>query len=118
GPGLPFVLGSVVTGAISLVLSLVAGGRFTRSLAIVAVATVVLGWGVAQYPLILPPGLTIAAAAAPDGTLGALTVISIAAAALIGPSLALLYWLHQGSRLESKPEAGPALSPTRLPPPT
>ena len=100
GPGLPFVIGSVVAGSVSLVLCVVGDGRWTRGFAVAAVATVVLGWGVAQYPLLLPPDLSIAAAAAPDGTLQALTVITIVAAAVIGPSLALLFWLQQQSRLE------------------
>jgi cytochrome d ubiquinol oxidase subunit II len=119
GSGLPLVLASVVAGSISLGLCLVGDGRWTRPFAVAAVATVVLGWGVAQYPLLLPPGLTIDAAAAPDGTLGALTVITIAAAALIGPSLAALFWLQQQNRLDSKPEAVTAGSVRGgLPPPT
>ena len=117
GPGLPFVIASVVAGSVSLVLCIISDGRWTRAFAVAAVATVVLGWGVAQYPLLLPPDLTIAAAAAPAGTLEALTVITIAAAAVIGPSLALLFWLQQQSRLESHPEAGPGLTPERRPPP-
>ena len=103
GPALPFVALSVVAGMLSLVLCVFAGGRGTRAAAVAAVAAVVLGWGVAQYPLLLPLDLTIGAAAAPEGTLGALTVITIAAAAAIGPSLALLFWLQQQSRLESHP---------------
>jgi cytochrome d ubiquinol oxidase subunit II len=105
GSALPLVLASIVAGSVSLVLCLVGDGRWTRPFAVAAVAAVVLGWGVAQYPLLLPPDLTIAAAAAPDGTLAALTVITIAAAAIIGPSLAALFWLQQRSRLDSKPEA-------------
>ncbi len=38
-------------------------------LAIGAVATVVLGWGVAQWDYILPETLNVSEAAAPDGTL-------------------------------------------------
>ena len=117
GPGLPFVIASVVAGSVSLVLCVVSDGRWTRAFAVAAVATVVLGWGVAQYPLLLPPDLTIAAAAAPDGTLQALTVITIVAAAVIGPSLALLFWLQQQSRLESHAEGGPAVSGESPPPP-
>jgi cytochrome d ubiquinol oxidase subunit II len=117
GPAVPFVVLSVIAGSLSLALCVVADGRGTRGTAVAAVAAVVLGWGVAQYPLLLPPDLTIAAAAAPDGTLGALTVITIVAAAVIGPSLALLFWLQQQSRLESKPEGGAAISPgSPLPP--
>jgi cytochrome d ubiquinol oxidase subunit II len=118
GPGLPFVVASVAAGSVSLLLCVVADARWTRAFAIAAVATVVLGWGVAQYPLLLPPDLTIAAAAAPDGTLQALTVIVVVAALVIGPSLALLFWLHQESRLESESEAGSPLSPGSPLPPT
>jgi cytochrome d ubiquinol oxidase subunit II len=115
GSGLPFVLGSVVAGAVSLALCVVAGARWTRTFAVAAVAAVVLGWGVAQYPLLLPPDLTITAAAAPIGTLEALLVVTVAALVVIGPSIAWLLWLHQQSRLESKPEAAP-LSRTPRPP--
>jgi cytochrome d ubiquinol oxidase subunit II len=111
GPGLPFIAASVVAGAISLVLCVVAEGRWTRAFAVAAVATLVLGWGVAQYPLLLPPSLTIAAAAAPEGTLLALVAVTIAAAALIGPSLIALFLLHERSALESKPEVARPVSP-------
>lgn len=116
GSGLPFVAGSVLAGSVSLGLCVVADARWTRAFAVAAVAAVVLGWGVAQYPLLLPPGLTIAAAAAPVGTLEALVVITIAAVVVIGPSLAWLLRLHQQSRLESKPEAAPPLSREPRPP--
>jgi cytochrome bd ubiquinol oxidase subunit II len=117
GPALPFVAVSVAAGSVSLALCAVAGGRGTRGAAVAAVASVVLGWGIAQYPMLLPPDLSIAAGAAPDGTLAAMTVITIVAAAVIGPSLALLFWLQQQSRLESKPEGGPGISPgSPLPP--
>lgn len=115
GPGLPFVAASVVAGSVSLALCVVGAARWIRAFAVVAVAAVVLGWGVAQYPLLLPPDLTIADAAAPAGTLEALTVVAIAAVAIIGPSLAWLFLLQQGSRLEAHPEADPPLS--RQPPP-
>jgi cytochrome d ubiquinol oxidase subunit II len=103
GPGLPLIAGSLVAGAVSLLLCVVAEGRWTRAFAIAAVAAVVLGWGVAQFPLLLPPDLTITAAAAPDGTLQALMVIAVAAVVVIGPSLGLLFWLHQQGRLEPEP---------------
>jgi cytochrome d ubiquinol oxidase subunit II len=116
GAGLPFVLGSVVAGSLSLALCVVAGARLTRAFAVAAVATVVLGWGVAQYPLLLPPDLTIAAAAAPVGTLEAMLVVTIAFALFVAPSMAWLLWLHQQSRLESKPEAAPPLNREPRPP--
>ena len=74
--------------------------RGTRALAIGAVVAVVWGWGVAQYPDILPGALSLADAAAPAGTLSALFVVFTAAALVIAPSLALLYSLDQRSRLD------------------
>jgi cytochrome d ubiquinol oxidase subunit II len=102
GVGLPFVALSVVAGTLSLVLCLRFDGRWTRGPAVLAVASIVLGWGVAQNPLLLPPSLTVDAAAAPEGTLAALIVIAVAAALVIGPSIALLFWMQQRSQLESK----------------
>jgi cytochrome d ubiquinol oxidase subunit II len=110
GSGLPFVLASVVAGSVSLLLCVIADARWTRGFAVAAVAAVVLGWGVAQYPLLLPPDLTIAAAAAPVGTLQALLVVALAAVVIIVPSIGWLFWLQQQSRLESKPEVDPAVS--------
>jgi cytochrome bd ubiquinol oxidase subunit II len=61
---------------------------------------------VAQYPDILPGTLSLADAAAPSGSLEALLVVSVAAALLIAPSLALLFWLTQRNRLAGHaPEA-------------
>jgi cytochrome d ubiquinol oxidase subunit II len=102
GVSLPFVGLSVVAGVLSLVLTVRFEGRWTRGPAVLAVASIVLGWGVAQYPLLLPPNLTVDAAAAPTGTLEALVVIAGAAAIVIGPSIALLFMLQQRSRLETK----------------
>ena len=72
----------------------------TRSLAVGAVVAVVWGWGVAQYPDILPGSLSLAAAAAPAGSQDALFVVFLVAALVIAPSLGLLYTLDQRSRLE------------------
>jgi cytochrome d ubiquinol oxidase subunit II len=71
-----------------------------------AVVAVIWGWGIAQYPDILPGTLSLAAAAAPEGSLGSLIVVFVVAGGLIAPSLALLFWLTQANRLE-----GHALDP-------
>jgi cytochrome d ubiquinol oxidase subunit II len=70
-----------------------------RAVAALGVAAVVWGWGVAQYPVLLPrTTVTLANAGAPQATFDALIVLSAAALLLIGPSFALLYNL-QGRRL-------------------
>jgi cytochrome d ubiquinol oxidase subunit II len=101
GRALPLVGLSVVLGSASLVLLARGATRGIRAVAAGAVTAIVWGWGLAQYPSILPGSLSITAAAAPAGTLDALLVISVAAALTIGPSLALLFVLDGRSRLEA-----------------
>ena len=45
-----------------------------------AVGAVVVGWGVAQWPYILPETLKVEDAAAPSGTLGAILFVFVVAA--------------------------------------
>jgi len=106
GRGWPFVLASGVLGAAALAAITRRAPFGTRPLAIGAVVAVIWGWGVAQYPDILPRTLSLADAAAPSGSLGSLLVVFVAAAVAIAPSLALLFWLTQAHRLEGHvPEA-------------
>ena len=69
GRGWPFVVGSVVLGLAALLLLRRQALMFTRALAIGAVVAIVWGWGAAQYPDILPGSMSLAAAAAPEGSL-------------------------------------------------
>jgi cytochrome bd ubiquinol oxidase subunit II len=62
--------------------------RWAAVLGAGAVALILLGWGVAQYPFLIAPDLTLKAAAAPDETLGALLGALIAGSVLVLPSLA------------------------------
>ena len=100
GPGLPFVLVSVASGLAALILLRRAQPRFLRVLAVLAVAAVILGWGVAQYPYLLGTHLSLAEGAAPQATLVSVAVVFGAAAVLVIPSLGLLYLLQQRGRLE------------------
>jgi cytochrome bd ubiquinol oxidase subunit II len=92
---LPLVVVSALCG-IGVLASLLRGWRRPlRPLAAGAVATVIWGWGVAQFPYLLPTSLKIAQSAAPPDTLAAVIVVFIAAAVLVLPALAMLYWLSQ-----------------------
>lgn len=91
----PLVVLSAICGLGSLFLLLRASHSFARFLAMGAVATIVLGWGVAQYPYILPTSLKLSAAAAPDATLWSVVIVFLIAAVVILPSLGLLYYLDQ-----------------------
>jgi cytochrome d ubiquinol oxidase subunit II len=99
--GWPLILASAALGTVALILLRRNAPRGTRALAIGAVVAVVWGWGVAQYPDILPGSLALADAAAPAGSLEALLGVFIVAALVIAPSLGLLYYLDQQSRLQS-----------------
>ena len=100
GRGLVFVVLSGVCGLAAIVLVNRAAPRLIQGLAVGAVAAVMIGWGVAQYPYLLGTHLSIGAAAAPAPTLVALTVVAAAALLLVVPSLALLFVLQQRGRLE------------------
>jgi len=92
---LPLVIISAVCGGGSLVLLLRHSHRGARLLAIGAVTTIILAWGVAQWDYILPQTMTVAQAAAPSGTLETILGITLAAVLIIFPALGLLYSLDQ-----------------------
>ena len=99
---LPLVIVSAVCGVGSLWMLVRGSRRIARPVAMLAVATVVVGWGVAQWPYILPQTLKVSDAEAPDATLGTVLVVFVLAAVLILPSLAWLYSLDQRSELASE----------------
>jgi cytochrome bd ubiquinol oxidase subunit II len=93
--GLPLM---VLSGACGLaVLAMLGRGarRGLRPLAALTVAAVIWGWGVAQYPYLLPTSLEISEAAAPGPTLTSVLVVFAVAAVTILPALGLLYALTQ-----------------------
>src|SRR5436190_1831149 len=90
--GLPFVIASGVFGLLTLGgLWRQLGGPQVRVLAVATVVSVLLGWGVAQYPYILPTTLTIDQAAAPGSVLSWIVIAFIVAVVLVGPALLMLW---------------------------
>ncbi len=98
--GLPLVIISVLCGAGVLVALRRRATRGVRPLAVGAVVAVLWGWGVAQYPYLLPEKLKIADGAAPSATLTALLIVFGVAVVLVLPSIALLFTLGQRSLIE------------------
>jgi cytochrome bd ubiquinol oxidase subunit II len=93
--GLPLMLLSGVCG-LAVLLMLGAGARRgLRPLAGLTVAALIWGWGVAQFPYLLPTSLTISEAAAPGPTLTSVLVVFGVATVTIVPALGLLYTLSQ-----------------------
>jgi cytochrome bd ubiquinol oxidase subunit II len=66
-----------------------------RAAAAVAVAAVVFGWGLAQYPYLFPTSLSLAAGSAPNNSLVAEFVVVGLAILLVAPGFAVLYLLQQ-----------------------
>jgi cytochrome d ubiquinol oxidase subunit II len=93
--GLPLVVASALCGLGVLAALLRGWRRPLRPLAAGAVVAVIWGWGVAQFPYLLPTSLRIDQAAAPDPTMTTVFIVFGAAAILVLPSLALLYSLSQ-----------------------
>ncbi|WP_431953261.1 cytochrome d ubiquinol oxidase subunit II [Actinacidiphila sp. bgisy167] len=104
---LPLVVLAAVCGVASMVLLRSERTGFLRGLAAAAVALVVLGWGVAQYPYLLGTHVEIGEAAAPDATLAVTLGVAVVAGLLIFPSIGLLFRLANRGRLRP-PESAPA----------
>jgi cytochrome bd ubiquinol oxidase subunit II len=101
---LPLVVISALCGIASLWLLVRGAHRGARILAMGAVAAVIVGWGVAQWPYLLPESLEVADAAAPDATLVAVLVVFVVAAVVILPSIGLLFYLDQKNLVDAEPE--------------
>lgn len=70
--------------------------RVARVAAAAQVALILWGWGLSQYPYLLPPDLTIADAAAPRVTLELALIAVIAGAIVLFPSLFYLFRVFKG----------------------
>jgi cytochrome d ubiquinol oxidase subunit II len=116
GEGLPAVIVSAVAGVGTLTLVWARRYEAARYTAALAVAAIVAGWALAQQPVLLP-GLTIRQAAAPHDTLVAVVVAVLAGAAILFPSLALLFRLTLGGQLGHGYEEVPSQPAARAPAP-
>jgi cytochrome d ubiquinol oxidase subunit II len=92
---LPLVVISAAAGLWTLLLLWRRRYGLARLGAVAAVASVVAGWGVAQYPWILTDQLRISAAAGSHATLVGLLVVLVVASIVVVPALGYLYWLTQ-----------------------
>jgi len=89
--GLSFIAAAVAAGAMFRRRYLVA-----RSAAVGQVALILLAWALAQYPMILPPDLTLDGYASPPESMALLLVTFIAGAVVLVPSLVLLFRVFKG----------------------
>jgi cytochrome d ubiquinol oxidase subunit II len=103
GDGLPALVVSALAGLATIALVWRERFEAARYSAALAVAAVIVGWALAQSPVLLP-GLSIRAAAAPHDTLVAVVVAVLAGGAILFPSLALLFRLTLTGRFDEAAE--------------
>ena len=101
GRALPLVVVSGICGLATMVLLWRNRLRAARVTAVVAVATVVLGWGTAQYPWLIVDEVRIEDAAGAPAALVGLLIASAVAAVLVVPPLIYLYALADSNRVGS-----------------
>jgi cytochrome bd ubiquinol oxidase subunit II len=106
GGGLAALIVSALAGLAALALVLRNRFELARYTAALAVAAIIVGWALAQQPTLLP-GLTIKQAAAPHDTLVLVVVAVLAGAAILFPSLALLFRLVLGGRFDIAGDVAP-----------
>ena len=103
---LPLVIVAAGCGLAVVVLLATGRSQGLRALSVLGVAAVVFGWGIAQYPVLLPgTGLTLTTASAPHSVLVTLVVVFVAAVLLVVPSFLLLFSLHGRQLLEEEKHA-------------
>jgi cytochrome bd ubiquinol oxidase subunit II len=112
GDGLVALVVSVLGGVTTLALVWVGRYEPARYSAAAAVAAIIAGWALAQRPTFLP-GLTIQQAAAPHDTLITIVVAVVVGAAILFPSLGLLFKLVLGGRLDYAESAPTSARPGR-----
>ncbi|MFW6866834.1 cytochrome d ubiquinol oxidase subunit II [Nocardioides sp. CPCC 206347] len=95
GRAAPLVVLAALAGLATLVLLWRRRYSIARLAAVVAVASVVSGWGVGQYPWLLVDEVTIVDAAGAQATLQALLVAVAVAVVVVVPPLAYLFRLTQ-----------------------
>jgi cytochrome d ubiquinol oxidase subunit II len=101
--GLLFAAVSAIAGVGSLFFMWSGRYRLARAGAIVAVASVLFGWGVAQWPYLIVPDVTVTDAAAPDATLRVVIIGFALGGAVLAPSLYLLFRIFKSETSTESP---------------
>jgi cytochrome bd ubiquinol oxidase subunit II len=114
---LPLVVLAGLCGLAVLAQLTVGRTGLVRLIAALGVGAVIWGWGVTQYPALLPgTTVTLSNAGAPHATLAALVVVFTVAVALILPSYILLLGLQTRHVLSSGQDGMVSGGPPRPPP--
>ena len=113
GPALAAVIVSFLAGVATIMLVYDRRYESARYCAATAVAAIIAGWALARWPVILP-GLTVGQAAAGHDTLVWVIVCVLGGAAILFPSLAILFRLALAGRFRAAEAAEPEPPPQVL----
>ncbi|MGX5186685.1 cytochrome d ubiquinol oxidase subunit II [Streptomyces avermitilis] len=105
GIGLALVLIAVVSALATAGLLYRTATGWARITAVGSVALVVVAWGLAQRPYLIPTSLTVSEAAGASTTLRWLMLVTVIAVVLVGPPLVLLYRLDTRGALQPLTDA-------------
>ena len=108
GRALPVVVLSVVAGVAAFMLLATRRYLPARLASALAVAAILLGWAVAQYPYLLLPEVTIEEAAGGRATLIAMLVALVGGSLILVPALVYLYVLFQRPQAPMSSGSSPA----------
>jgi cytochrome bd ubiquinol oxidase subunit II len=93
----PLLLGWTALCAITAIIALLSRRFYVARIAAVAQVTFILaGWGLAQFPHLVTPGVTLQNAAAPESTLKPLLLALGAGGVVLLPSLIYLFQIFKG----------------------
>jgi cytochrome d ubiquinol oxidase subunit II len=106
GAATPVFLAGIVAALASGWFLRVRRFRLARISSVLQIAALLAGWALAQYPYIIYPDLTLAAAAAPRAVLIFVLWSTPAGMALLLPSLYYLFRVFKGEHLALRDEGG------------
>lgn len=99
GRALPLTAAASLFGALSIGLAYLRRYALCRASSAMAVTAVIWGWGIAQYPYLLPESLTVANAASEQVVLRAILIIFLIGLVILVPSLWALFALYERDKL-------------------
>ena len=103
GRALPLTVLGFVAAVVAAVAMLTGRYLVARAAAVAQVALILLAWAAAQYPVILPPDLTLDGTASPPESMALLLVTFLAGAVLLVPSLLILFRVFKGRNPAASP---------------
>jgi cytochrome d ubiquinol oxidase subunit II len=115
GRALPFSLAAVVIGLATAVALLRNLDRLARVLVAGETVFIFLAWGVAQWPYLIVPDVTIDNAASPASVLGPMLIVSVVGLLVLIPSLWFLFTTTKRRPASSEGERGATTGPATSP---